>query len=282
MATFCWLSWVFLCFRHHHVSDSDFLCLQQLQCLNTVEVLDSYYRPDPKDPSWVVYEPSPRLLHLSSDLQKVTNHRVRVITSSHRDPLTCHCVWPIRESDQPQTLTAPGRNTCCDFTCGGGLSSQQKTSYPKDFLNLFWTVSLVWNYWIFEWYYWTKCAFSGETVSLLPAAITVAWCVKFLNISKSMLNGITAAVDGFNYEVLEHQKDFKLKQSQFEGNSICCSFNSCNFYFVYGVTAFTLIQFKSKSMMKFVFFLKLSLLTLSNCFFLQPVHMFKQNSIRKL
>ncbi|XP_022620411.1 uncharacterized protein LOC111236083 [Seriola dumerili] len=78
--------------RHHHVSDSDFLQLQQLQRLNTLEVLDSYYRPDPTDPSWVVYEPSPRLLQLISDLQKLTNHRVRVITSSHRDPLTCHCV----------------------------------------------------------------------------------------------------------------------------------------------------------------------------------------------
>ncbi|KAG8013028.1 hypothetical protein GBF38_021210 [Nibea albiflora] len=78
--------------RHHHVSDGDFLRLQQLQHLNTLEVLDSFYRPDPTDPSWVVYEPSPRLLQLISDLQKLTNHRVRVITSSHRDPLTCHCV----------------------------------------------------------------------------------------------------------------------------------------------------------------------------------------------
>ncbi|XP_073338992.1 uncharacterized protein [Pagrus major] len=78
--------------RHHHVSDSDFLHLQQLQHLDTLEVLDSYYRPDPTDPSWVVYEPSPRLLQLISDLQELTNHRVRVITRSHRDPLTCHCV----------------------------------------------------------------------------------------------------------------------------------------------------------------------------------------------
>ncbi|XP_051250542.1 uncharacterized protein im:7136021 isoform X2 [Dicentrarchus labrax] len=78
--------------RHQHVSDADFLCLQQLQSLDTLEVLDSYYRPDPADPSWVVYEPSPRLLQLISDLQKLTNHRVRVITSSHRDPLTCDCV----------------------------------------------------------------------------------------------------------------------------------------------------------------------------------------------
>ncbi|XP_036928625.1 uncharacterized protein im:7136021 isoform X4 [Acanthopagrus latus] len=78
--------------RHHHVSDGDFLRLQQLQHLDTLELLDSYYRPDPADPSWVVNEPSPRLLQLISDLQDLTNHRVRVITSSHRDPLTCHCV----------------------------------------------------------------------------------------------------------------------------------------------------------------------------------------------
>lgn len=78
--------------RHQHVSDQDFLCLQQLQQLHTLEVLDSYYRPDPTDPSWVVYQPSPRLLQLSSDLQTLTNHRVRVLTSSHRDPLTCDCV----------------------------------------------------------------------------------------------------------------------------------------------------------------------------------------------
>lgn len=78
--------------RHHHVSDCDFLYLQQLQRLDTLEVLDSYYRPDPTDPSWVVYEPSPRLLQLISDLQKLTNHRVQVITRSRRDPLTCHCV----------------------------------------------------------------------------------------------------------------------------------------------------------------------------------------------
>lgn len=78
--------------RHHHVSDSDLLCLQQLQHLHTLEVLDSYYRPDPTNPGWVVYEPSPRLLQVIADLQKLTNHRVRVITSLHKDPLTCHCV----------------------------------------------------------------------------------------------------------------------------------------------------------------------------------------------
>ncbi|XP_068593352.1 uncharacterized protein im:7136021 [Cebidichthys violaceus] len=78
--------------RHHHLSDSDFLNLQQLQHLVTLEVLDSFYKPDPTDPSRVVYQPSPRLLQLISDLQKLTNHRVRVITSSHRDPLSCHCV----------------------------------------------------------------------------------------------------------------------------------------------------------------------------------------------
>lgn len=77
--------------RHHHVSDDDFLRLTQLQRLDTLEILDSYYRPDPTDPGWVVYEPSPRLLRLISDLQTRTNHRVRIITSSRKDPLTCHC-----------------------------------------------------------------------------------------------------------------------------------------------------------------------------------------------
>ncbi|KAM7375639.1 hypothetical protein PAMP_005434 [Pampus punctatissimus] len=78
--------------RHNHVSDEDFLQLQLLQRLDTLEVLDSYYTPDQSDPSWVVYEPSPRLLRLTSDLHRQTNHRVRVLTNSHRDPLTCHCV----------------------------------------------------------------------------------------------------------------------------------------------------------------------------------------------
>ena len=78
--------------RHHHLSDGDFLSLQQLQRLHTLEVLDSFHRPDPSDPGWVVYEPSARLLQLTSDLQTLTNHRVRVLTSSHRDKLSCHCV----------------------------------------------------------------------------------------------------------------------------------------------------------------------------------------------
>lgn len=78
--------------RHQHVSDCDFLHLQQLQRLHTLEVLDSFHRPDPADPSRIVDEPSPRLLRLISDLQKLTNHRVRVITSSHRDLLPCRCV----------------------------------------------------------------------------------------------------------------------------------------------------------------------------------------------
>ncbi|KAM4723300.1 uncharacterized protein FYW61_014091 isoform 2-T2 [Anableps anableps] len=81
-----------LAIRHHHVSDEDFLGLHQLQHLNTLEVLDSFYRPDPKDPSWVVYKPSPRLLQLISDLQKLTSHKVRVITSSHTDLLPCGCI----------------------------------------------------------------------------------------------------------------------------------------------------------------------------------------------
>ncbi|XP_034531113.1 uncharacterized protein im:7136021 isoform X2 [Notolabrus celidotus] len=78
--------------RHQNVSDADFLSLSQLRRLVTLEILDSFYRPDPSDPSWVVFGPSPRLQQLTSDLQQRTNHRVRVITSSHRDPLTCDCV----------------------------------------------------------------------------------------------------------------------------------------------------------------------------------------------
>ncbi|XP_059208712.1 uncharacterized protein im:7136021 [Centropristis striata] len=78
--------------RHQHLSDEDFLQLAQLQRLDTLEVLDSFYRPDPADPSWVVYEPSSRLLRLIDDLQKLTNHRVRVLTGSCRDPLSCDCV----------------------------------------------------------------------------------------------------------------------------------------------------------------------------------------------
>ncbi|XP_067334871.1 uncharacterized protein im:7136021 [Channa argus] len=78
--------------RHHHVSDGDFLQLHQLQQLNTLEVLDSFHRPDPTDPNWVVNKPSPRLLQLILDLQKLTNHRIHVITSLNRDLLTCHCV----------------------------------------------------------------------------------------------------------------------------------------------------------------------------------------------
>ncbi|MED6243418.1 hypothetical protein ATANTOWER_019819, partial [Ataeniobius toweri] len=81
-----------LAIRHHHVSDEDFLGLHQLQHLNTLEILDSFYRPDPNDPSLVVYKPSSRLLQLISDLQKLTNHKVRVITSLHRDALTCACI----------------------------------------------------------------------------------------------------------------------------------------------------------------------------------------------
>ncbi|XP_072221982.1 uncharacterized protein [Leuresthes tenuis] len=77
--------------RHQRVSDEDFLCLQHLQHLNTLEVLDAFYCPDPNHPR-VVYEPSPHLLKLTSDLQKLTSHRVQVITNSHRDPLTCSCV----------------------------------------------------------------------------------------------------------------------------------------------------------------------------------------------
>ncbi|XP_038156824.1 uncharacterized protein LOC119793677 [Cyprinodon tularosa] len=81
-----------LAIRHHHVSDEDFLGLHQLQHLTTLEVLDSFYRPDPKDPSWVVNQPSPRLLQLISVLQQRTNNQVRVTTSSNRDLLSCGCI----------------------------------------------------------------------------------------------------------------------------------------------------------------------------------------------
>lgn len=78
--------------RHHHVSDADFLSLQHLQRLHTLEILDAFHRPDPSDPSWVVSGPSPRLLQLTSHLQQQTNRRVHVITSSRRDALSCDCV----------------------------------------------------------------------------------------------------------------------------------------------------------------------------------------------
>ncbi|KAM9708575.1 uncharacterized protein ACNS7B_000832 isoform 2-T2 [Menidia menidia] len=78
--------------RHQRVSDEDFLCLQQLQHLKSLEVLDAFHWPDPNDQSLVVYEPSPRLLRLISDLEKLSNHRIQVISKSRRDYLTCSCV----------------------------------------------------------------------------------------------------------------------------------------------------------------------------------------------
>ncbi|XP_008313294.1 uncharacterized protein LOC103382319 isoform X1 [Cynoglossus semilaevis] len=81
-----------LAIRHHSISDEDFLSLQQLQYLHTLEILDPFHRPDPTDPGWIVYEPSPHLQQLINDLQKLTNYRVQVITSSKRDPLSCSCV----------------------------------------------------------------------------------------------------------------------------------------------------------------------------------------------
>ncbi|KAF7644771.1 hypothetical protein LDENG_00216240 [Lucifuga dentata] len=79
--------------RHHHVSDFDFLRLQQLQYLHTLEILDSYYRPNPADLSRIVSGPSPNLLQLISELRRLTNHRVQVITAAtNKDPLSCNCV----------------------------------------------------------------------------------------------------------------------------------------------------------------------------------------------
>lgn len=78
-------------FRHGRMSDEDFLQIQHLQHLQTLEILDSYHRPDPADPTCVVYKPSPRLLQLISELQRRTNHRVAVITCPHRPLLTCQC-----------------------------------------------------------------------------------------------------------------------------------------------------------------------------------------------
>ncbi|XP_076013138.1 uncharacterized protein LOC143005669 [Genypterus blacodes] len=78
--------------RHRHVSDSDFLCLQSLPHLHTLEILDSYHKPKPENPDFILYEPSPKLLQLISELHRTTNNRVRVITgSAHKDPLTCKC-----------------------------------------------------------------------------------------------------------------------------------------------------------------------------------------------
>ncbi|XP_013877184.1 uncharacterized protein LOC106526985, partial [Austrofundulus limnaeus] len=79
-----------LAIRHLHVPDDDFLNLRELQHLHTLEILDSFHRPDPTDPSWVVNKPSPRLLQLISDLQEQTNQRVRVLTSAHKDFLNCN------------------------------------------------------------------------------------------------------------------------------------------------------------------------------------------------
>ncbi|CAN9501904.1 unnamed protein product [Ophioblennius macclurei] len=78
--------------RHRHVSDEDFLDLQRLRCLHTLEILDSYYKPDLADPGWIVYEPPDHLLRLISDLQTRTNHRIWVVTKSTRDPIACQCV----------------------------------------------------------------------------------------------------------------------------------------------------------------------------------------------
>lgn len=79
--------------RHHGVSDVDFLQLRHLQHLHTLEILDSYYRPNPADPNWIVYGPSPDLQQLISELQRLTSHRVQVITAAAaKDPLSCNCV----------------------------------------------------------------------------------------------------------------------------------------------------------------------------------------------
>ncbi|XP_011490997.1 uncharacterized protein LOC105357549 [Oryzias latipes] len=81
-----------LAIRHHGVLEEDFLFLQEMKHLHTVEILDVYHRPNPKDPSWVLYESSPHLLQLIQKLQQQTNHRVQVITSSRSNTLSCDCI----------------------------------------------------------------------------------------------------------------------------------------------------------------------------------------------
>lgn len=83
---------VALCFRHRNVSDDDFLRLAQLQHLETLEVLDAFYAPDPRHMTRLVYQASPHLLQLTSDLTQLTDHRVQVITNPSRCILTCNCV----------------------------------------------------------------------------------------------------------------------------------------------------------------------------------------------
>lgn len=81
-----------LCFRHRNVSEDDFLQLAQLQHLETLEVLDAFYAPDPRHTTRIVYQASPHLLQLISHLNTLTDHRVQVITNSRRCILTCSCV----------------------------------------------------------------------------------------------------------------------------------------------------------------------------------------------
>ncbi|XP_029686494.1 uncharacterized protein isoform X2 [Takifugu rubripes] len=81
-----------LSIRHRNVSDDDFLQLAQLQHLETLEVLDAFYAPDPRHTTRIVYQASPHLLQLISDLKTLTDHRVQVITNSRRCILTCSCV----------------------------------------------------------------------------------------------------------------------------------------------------------------------------------------------
>lgn len=95
---------VSLYFRHRNVSDDDFLQLAKLQHLETLEVLDAFYAPDPRHMTRIIYQASPHLLQLISDLKKLTDHRVQVITNSSRCILTCTCVWPIREEAPQLTI----------------------------------------------------------------------------------------------------------------------------------------------------------------------------------
>lgn len=83
---------LWLYFRHKNVWDDDFLHLCQLEHLETLEVLDAFYAPDPGHATQIIYRASPHLLQLISDLKKLTNHRVQVIFNSSRCILTCRCV----------------------------------------------------------------------------------------------------------------------------------------------------------------------------------------------
>ncbi|RVE55558.1 hypothetical protein OJAV_G00235050 [Oryzias javanicus] len=96
-----------LAIRHHGVSGEDFLLLQELKHLHTVEILDAYHRPNPEEPSWVLYEPSPHLLQLTCKLQELTNHRVQTSRSPSQT-----VSWSGERLPKP-TTPVPTAMLCC-------------------------------------------------------------------------------------------------------------------------------------------------------------------------